>query len=92
HARLAQWRAIETRKYLVRVTNTGVTSVIDPKGEILQSLPTFSPGVLRAEVRLLGGETPYVRFGDWFPWAVTLISLIILVVKRVTERKKILSR
>lgn len=81
HARLAQWRAIETRKYLVRVTNTGVTSVIDPKGKILQSLPTFSPGVLTTEVRLLGGETFYVRYGDWFAWIVTFFSLLIAAVK-----------
>jgi apolipoprotein N-acyltransferase len=86
HARLAQWRAIETRKYLVRVTNTGVTSVIDPKGEMLQSLPTFSPGVLRAEVRLLGGETLYVRYGDWLAWLVTFFSLLVVAIK-IRRRK-----
>lgn len=75
HARLAQWRAIETRRYLVRVTNTGLTSVINPKGEMLENLPLFSPGVLTAKVALLEGETPYVRFGDWFAWLSTLISL-----------------
>ncbi len=79
HARLAQWRAIETRRTLVRVTNTGVTSVIDAKGEMIQSLPLFTSDVLRTEVPLLEGETFYVRFGDWFAWSVTLISLAVLL-------------
>lgn len=79
HARLAQWRAIETRRYLIRVTNTGLTSVINPRGEILQSLPLFSSGVLTTKVKVMEGETLYVRFGDWFPWVITLVSLAILI-------------
>ncbi len=79
HARLAQWRAIETRRNLVRVTNTGVTSVIDAKGEMTQSLPLFTSNVLRIEVPLLQGETPYVRLGDWFAWSATLISLAVVL-------------
>jgi apolipoprotein N-acyltransferase len=79
HARLAQWRAIETRRSLVRVTNTGVTSVINAKGEMIESLPLFNAGVLKADIALLDGETPYVRFGDWFAWSATLISLAVLL-------------
>ena len=79
HARLAQWRAIETRRYLVRVTNTGLTSVIDPKGEMLSKLPLFSAAVLTANVALLEGETLYVRFGDWFAWLLRGASLIVLL-------------
>jgi apolipoprotein N-acyltransferase len=79
HARLAQWRAIETRRNLVRVTNTGLTTVINPRGEILETLPIFSPGVLKREVELMEGETLYVRFGDWFAWLATLAALAILL-------------
>jgi apolipoprotein N-acyltransferase len=78
HARLAAWRAIETRRSLVRVTNTGVTTVIDAKGEMSPSLPLFTAAVLKAAVPLLDGETLYVRFGDWFAWSATLISLAVL--------------
>jgi apolipoprotein N-acyltransferase len=79
HARLAQWRAIETRRSLVRVTNTGVTSVINAKGEMIQTLPLFTAAVLKTEVPLLEGETLYVRFGDWFAWSATLLSLAIFL-------------
>ena len=75
HARLARWRAIETRRTLVRATNTGVTTVIDPAGRMSAPLPLFAEGVLRATVPLMEMETVYVRYGDWFAWLMTLITV-----------------
>ncbi len=80
HARLAQWRAIETRRSLLRVTNTGVTGFINAKGEMVEALPIFTPAVLKTRVQILEGETLYVRFGDWFAWGITFISLGIILV------------
>jgi apolipoprotein N-acyltransferase len=79
HARLAQWRAIETRRGLLRVTNTGVTSIINAKGEIVETLPIFTPAVLKTQVEILEGETFYVRFGDVFAWGITLIAVAIVL-------------
>ena len=75
HARLARWRAIETRRTLVRATNTGVTTVIDPAGRMSAPLPLFAEGVLRATVPLMEMETVYLRYGDWFAWLMTLITV-----------------
>jgi apolipoprotein N-acyltransferase len=80
HARLAQWRAIETRRSLLRVTNTGVTSVINAKGEIVETLPIFTPAVLKTQIEVLEGETSYVRFGDWFAWGVIFLSALIVLI------------
>jgi apolipoprotein N-acyltransferase len=82
HAQLAQLRAIETRRTLLRVTNTGATTVIDARGAIVQSLPTFTGAVMHADVELLDRETSYVRFGDWFAWAMTVILLIVVLSNR----------
>jgi len=82
HVRLAQWRAIETRRSLVRATNTGVTTVINPRGEILETLPVFSTGVLKAKVPLMRGKTFYVRFGDWFTWIATAALLSTVIIRR----------
>ncbi|MFQ5918043.1 MAG: apolipoprotein N-acyltransferase, partial [Candidatus Binatia bacterium] len=87
HARLAKWRAIETRRTLVRTTNTGLTTVINPRGEILKSLPVFSSGVLTADVPLMEGQTLYVRFGDWFAWMTTLAALIVIILRWRSPRK-----
>lgn len=81
HARMAQWRAIETRRTLVRATNTGLTAIIDARGAMTDSLPLFTPGVLTARVALLEGKTFYVRFGDWFAWTATLLALAWLIAR-----------
>jgi apolipoprotein N-acyltransferase len=75
HARLSILRAIETRRALVRVTNTGLTTVINARGEMVQELPIFTPGVITAKVDLMEGKTPYVKYGDWFGWIVTVAAL-----------------
>ena len=91
HARLAQWRAIETRRSLLRVTNTGVTTFINAKGEIAEALPIFAPAVLKTQLEILDTETLYVRFGDWFAWGITLIAVAIVLSqfsRRRTKRSK----
>ncbi len=85
HLWLAQSRAIETRRSLLRVTNTGVTSLVNARGELAKTLPMFTPAVLQTEVEILNGETYYVRFGDWFAWAMTIATLAIVI--RIFSRK-----
>jgi apolipoprotein N-acyltransferase len=89
HLRLAQSRAIETRRSLLRVTNTGVTSVVNAKGELVQSLPLFTAAVMRTDVEILDGETYYVRFGDWFAWGLTAIAIGVLLfhLKRALKKE-----
>ena len=87
HLRLAEWRAIETRRYLVRATNTGVTAVIDPRGVPVGVLPIFSPGVLSAKAKILDGETLYVRFGDWFAWLITFMAAAVVLRGIFLEKK-----
>jgi apolipoprotein N-acyltransferase len=69
HFALGRVRAIETRRFLVRAGNDGVTAVVNPSGAIVARLPRFAPGTLRARVQPLETLTPYVRFGDWVVWA-----------------------
>ena len=57
HLWLAQSRAIETRRSLLRVTNTGVTSLVNAKGELVQTPPMFTAGAMLSTVDILNGET-----------------------------------
>ena len=68
HHMLASWRAIETRRYLLRSTNTGYTAVVDPLGRTFASLPIFEPGVLRAGVKLMSSNTLHSSLGNWPSW------------------------
>ena len=81
HLRLAQSRAIETRRSLLRVTNTGVTSLVNAKGELVKTLPMFTAAVMHTEVDILDETTYYVRFGDWFAWAMTIATLGIVLLR-----------
>ena len=57
-------RAAETGRWLVRATNTGLSAVVSPHGEVRARLPQFETAAGTFEVVPMRGETPYVRFGD----------------------------
>ncbi len=88
HLWLAQSRAIETRRTLLRVTNTGVTSLVNAKGELVQTLPMFTAGAMLSTVDILNGETYYVRFGDWFAWSLTAIAIAVALLHLRRTLKK----
>jgi apolipoprotein N-acyltransferase len=80
HHTLAAFRAIENRVYLVRVTNTGLTSIIDALGREQASLPIYRSATLVGTVRLLRLSTLYTRFGDWFAWLCSLTAVLLPLV------------
>ena len=57
-------RAIETARWVVRSTNTGLTAAINEKGRIVASLPQFSRGVLEVLATPMQGATLYSRWKD----------------------------
>ncbi len=65
HLQMAQMRALEAGRWMVRATNNGITTLIDPHGGLHQTLPQFERGVLRGEVVPMHGLTPYLRWRLW---------------------------
>lgn len=76
HHAIARMRALEAGRYMMRSTNTGITSFIGPQGEVIKQLPQFEVGVLTAEIQPLIGATPFVRWGDWL--IIGLSSLLLI--------------
>jgi len=64
HLRIARLRALETGRYMLRATNTGITAIIDAQGRVSARLPAFTEGVLTGTAQAYAGATPYVRFGN----------------------------
>lgn len=85
HLQMAQLRARETGRYLLRATNTGITAVIDPRGRIVARAPQFQTAVIHADITPRSGATPYVRFGDWPVVAFTFLGLLMVM---ATKRSK----
>ncbi len=78
HLQIAQFRAIETGKNVIRATNTGFTAIIEPDGKILPNniATAFEAKVLKGTVTVMTGETFWVRFGFW-PLAGALIATMV---------------
>jgi apolipoprotein N-acyltransferase len=64
HLQIAQMRAREFGRPVLRATNTGVTATIDADGKVRQQLPQFTEGVLNDDVPLYQGRTVYSLIGD----------------------------
>jgi apolipoprotein N-acyltransferase len=65
HLQMAQMRALELGRYMVRATGNGVTALIDQRGGITARIPQFERTVLRGSIQPFSGLTPYARFGSW---------------------------
>jgi apolipoprotein N-acyltransferase len=77
HLQIAQLRALESGRFMLRSTNTGETAVVSPQGIVSAKLPTFTAGALRAEVRGYTGLTPFARWGNA---PVIMLAVLILAV------------
>ena len=64
HLQISQARALETGRYMLRATNTGVTAVIGPDGRVLGVAPEFKMAAVTHAVQGYEGATPYVRMGN----------------------------
>ena len=76
HLAQARLRAIEQGLPMVRVANTGISAMIDPKGRITASMPLGAEGAIDVPLPPAQGATPYSRWGD-LP-ALTLLILSML--------------
>ncbi|MCX7806777.1 MAG: hypothetical protein N3A38_16560, partial [Planctomycetota bacterium] len=68
---------IETRRPMIRATNTGLTVVIDALGRVRDQLPPQSPGTLLTHVPMPEREMTsfYAAAGDWW-WILCAMAAI----------------
>ncbi len=77
HADIAAFRAVESRRYVVRAANTGVSEIIAPTGQVVAKSSLFRQDIVTGRVRLRKGETPYTATGD-LPFLALSVCFIIL--------------
>jgi len=75
HLQISQARALETGRFMLRATNTGVTAVIAPDGTVVSAAPEFSMAVVTHPVQGRSGATPYVSAGN-YPALALAVALL----------------
>jgi apolipoprotein N-acyltransferase len=85
HLEMARMRARETERPMLRATNTGISAIIDYRGNISARSAQDEEVVLTGSVTPRAGATPYVRVGN-----VPAIGLCVafLLMAWVTSRKR----
>lgn len=76
HLQIAQMRALETGRPMLRATNTGMTAAIEPDGRVSAQLEPFTRGALTVMVQGRSGSTPYVRWGNAPALILALLGLM----------------
>ncbi len=82
HFAMAIFRAVETRRYLVRGAISGISAVVDPYGHVVHALEPHTTGVVMAGVAGRDTITPYVRLGDLFASTCGLVVVGLLTPRR----------
>lgn len=77
HLEMAQMRALENGRYMIRATNNGVSAIINEKGEVISRTAQFQAEVLSGTVQIFDGRTP---FSYWGSWPVLLICLFLILI------------
>ncbi len=92
HLQYARMRAIETRKWVARSANTGISAVIDDYGSIKESLSWNETGAIKYAIPVIQGETFYVLHGDlifrmalWLTIAFLIFYVYFLINTRIKK-------
>ena len=78
HLEIAQNRALEHKKALLRSTNSGISAFISRNGEIIEKQGYFEDKLLKKEINLYAGETFYAKYGN-LPLFIILSAIFIFL-------------
>jgi len=81
HFEIARMRAVETGRWLLRGTNTGISAIVAPDGSVVKRAPQFERTLLRGEVTAMKGTTPYMTWGN-LPVLLAALAITLLAWRR----------
>lgn len=79
HQTIARLRAIENRKYVARSANTGISSIINQRGDVLQQTPYWKSTAIRGTLQLNQTPTFYSTYGDVLGRAAGFVFFLMLI-------------
>jgi apolipoprotein N-acyltransferase len=88
HLAFSRVRAVETGRWVLHAGISGISAVVDPRGVSSQETPLFEQAIVRADLPLVDGRTPYMRFGDVVGPVSMLLALAGLLWLAVDRRRR----
>jgi apolipoprotein N-acyltransferase len=79
HNAFSSIRAIETRRSVARSANTGISSFINQRGEVLQKLSWWQRGAIKDTINANDSITFYVKYGDYIGRVARFFSLLVVL-------------
>ncbi|MGF7082036.1 apolipoprotein N-acyltransferase [Mucilaginibacter sp. UYCu711] len=94
HLDYAKLRAIETRRWVCRSANTGISAFINQRGDIVQQSKWWVKTALKQDINLNSDLTFYVRYGDYLPKAGSFFAVlgILFVGVKIKLKKPVISK
>ena len=77
HLQMAQMRSIEMARPQLFVSNSGITAIVDYKGDIQRRLAIDKATVLTGSVMPHQGQTPFIYYGSWPVWIMSTLCLLL---------------
>ncbi len=75
---LSVFRCVETRRWLARAANSGISCMVSPTGELVAASRWQQRCVQTGQIRLRQGQTVRTRCGEWFGWLCMVVVLAAL--------------
>jgi apolipoprotein N-acyltransferase len=91
HLQIARMRAVETGRPMLRATNTGISAIIGPRGNLLGHSPAFATTVLTGEIIPRQGATPYALTGNT-PLVILMFALLSFAAWRKRQPQSVAGR
>jgi apolipoprotein N-acyltransferase len=89
HLDYAKLRAIETRRWVCRSANTGISAFINQRGDVVQHSKWWTRTALKQDINLNSALTFYVLHGDYLAQGASILALlgILFIVVRIWVKK-----
>lgn len=87
HLQMAQALSIMSGRFQIVANNDGLSSIINPEGRFVQSLPAFTTGILEGNIYPAQGATPWTLWGDAPILSLALVFVLYSLIKQLQHKK-----
>lgn len=74
---MSQMRSLETGRYQLIATNTGISAIVSPFGEIVRAAPIDQREVITENITPMSGKTPLMKW-HYYPVIIAVLMMIVI--------------